>query len=138
MGCGMTTRLPIPVLSQEVTAKIDMEQVRAFAVASGDFNPVHTSVEAAQAAGLAGPVLHGMIIAGRFEAFLERLADYTIAELHVRFVRPVPVGSVLTISARSLGSSDHEIHLRLLAKEEGSGLAAIAEARLRPISQPPQ
>lgn len=134
----MTTPLPVPVLSQELTAKIDMEQVRAFAVASGDFNPIHTSVEAAQAAGLAGPVVHGMIIAGLFEAFLELLPGYAIAELHVRFVRPVPVGSVLTISARSLGSSDHELHLRLLAKEEGSGLVAIAEARLKPTSHPPQ
>lgn len=134
----MTTGLPVPDFSQEVTARIDMEQVRAFAVASGDTNPIHTSVEAAQAAGLAGPVLHGMIIAGHFELFLERLSDYTIAELHIRFVRPVPVGSVITISARSLGPSDHELHLRLLAKGEASGLAAVAEARLKPISQPAQ
>jgi len=134
----MTTGLPVPELSQEVTARFDMDQVRAFAVASGDSNPIHTSVEAAQAAGLAGPVLHGMIIAGRLEAFLERLAGYAIAEMQVRFVRPVPVGSTLTISARSLGSSDHHLHLRLLAKAERTGLAAVAEARLKPISHPTQ
>ena len=42
-----------------------------------------------QAAGLAGPVLHGMIVAGRFETFLERLEGYEIVELRVRFVESV-------------------------------------------------
>jgi acyl dehydratase len=117
-------------------AVIDMEQVRAFAVASGDFNPIHTSVDAAQAAGLAGPVLHGMIVAGRFETFLERLEGYEIVELRVRFVRPVPVDSALTISARPLAASGQGLHLRLLATGGGSGLVAIAEARLEPLSEP--
>jgi acyl dehydratase len=117
-------------------AVIGMEQVRAFAVASGDFNPIHTSADAAQAAGLAGPVLHGMIVAGRFETFLERLEGYEIVELRVRFVRPVPVGSALTISARPFADLGQGLHLRLLATGGGSGLVAIAEARLEPLSEP--
>ena len=132
----MTTRAPVPALSPEVMAVIGMEQVRAFAVASGDFNPIHTSADAARAAGLAGPVLHGMIVAGRFETFLERLEGYEIVELRVRFVRPVPVGSALTISARPFAASGQGLHLRLLAAGGGSGLVAIAEARLEPLSEP--
>ena len=132
----MTASALVPALSPEVTAAIGMEQVRAFAVASGDFNPIHTSADAAQAAGLAGPVLHGMIVAGRFETFLERLEGYEIVELRVRFVRPVPVGSALTISARPLAASGQGLHLRLLATVGGSGLVAIAEARLEPLSEP--
>lgn len=131
----MTAIAPGPVLLPEVTAVISMDQVKAFAAASGDFNPIHTSADEAQSAGLAGPVLHGMIVAGRFETFLERLEGYAISELRVRFVRPVPVGSVLTISARTLGTSAPDIHLRLLATSEGSGLVAIAEARLVPSSE---
>ena len=127
-----TPDLPAP----ETTSPITMEQVRAFAEASGDSNPIHLSSEAARAAGLAGPVLHGMIVAGRFELFLERMKNCALAELQVRFVRPVPVGSALTISARPIEVSGAELRLRLLANIAGGALVAIAEARLAPVSQP--
>lgn len=127
----MSAILPAP----ETTPPITMEQVIAFGTASGDSNPVHLSEDAACAAGLAGPVLHGMIVAGRFETFLERMEGYEIAELQVRFVRPVPVGRALMIAARPIDHSGPQHHIRLLAKVEGV-LVAIAEARLEPLSEP--
>jgi len=135
----MTAAFSVPGLAQDVTSEIGMEQVMAFAAASGDANPIHTSAEAALAAGLGGPVLHGMIVAGRFETFLERLEGHEIVELNVRFVRPVPVGNALTISVRPAGGSPHSgLHLRLLATVDGIGLVAIADARLEPRSEPSQ
>ena len=134
----MTAALLVPGIASDVTSEIGMAQVRAFAAASGDSNLIHTSAEAALAAGLAGPVLHGMIVAGRFETFLERLEGHEIAELNVRFVRPVPVGSALAISGRPAGSPDSGLHLRLLATVDGIGLVAIADARLEPRSEPSQ
>ena len=125
----MSVMLPAP----ETTPPITMAQVMAFAAASGDSNPVHLSEDAARAAGLAGPVLHGMIIAGRFETFLERMEGYEIAELQVHFVRPVPVGSALTIAARAIDVSGPQHHIRLLATI-GGVLVSIAEARLAPLS----
>jgi acyl dehydratase len=127
----MSVMLPAP----ETTPPITMAQVMAFAAASGDSNPVHLSEDAALAAGLAGPVLHGMIIAGRFETFLERMEGYEIVELQVRFVRPVPVGSALTIAARAIDVSGPQHHIRLLATM-GGVLVSIAEARLEPLSDP--
>lgn len=127
----MSLILPAP----ETTPPITMAQVMAFAAASGDSNPVHLSEDAARAAGLAGPVLHGMIIAGCFETFLERMEGYEIAELQVRFVRPVPVGSALTIAARPINVSGPQYHIRLLATIEGV-LVSIAEVRLEPLSDP--
>jgi acyl dehydratase len=127
----MSASLPAP----ETTPPITMAQVMDFAAASGDSNLVHLSEEAARAAGLAGPVLHGMIVAGRFEMFVERMHGYEIAELQVRFIRPVPVGSALTIAARPLDVSGPQHHIRLLATIEGV-LVAIAEARLAPPSYP--
>lgn len=129
---SVVPELPPP----ELTARISIEQVEAFAVASGDHNPIHLSVDAARAAGLEGPVLHGMIVAGRLEAFLEKIDTHCISELQVRFVRPVPVGRSLAISARALDLTGSQIHLRLLASLEGGGLVAIAEARLAPTSRP--
>ena len=127
----MSVMLPAP----ETTPPITMAQVMAFAAASGDGNPVHLSEDAARAAGLAGPVLHGMIVAGRFATFLERMDGYEIAELQVRFVRPVPVGSALTIAARAIDVSGAQHHIRLLATI-GGVLVSIAEARLEPLSDP--
>lgn len=134
----MTAAVSAPVILPEVTPEIGVEQVMAFAAASGDGNPIHTSAEAAQAAGLAGPVLHGMIVAGRFEIFLERLEGFEIVELQVQFARPVPVGSALTISARPLEAPGGGLHFRLLANVDGIGLVAIARARLEPRSEPSQ
>jgi fatty acid synthase len=114
----------------ETTHAITMTQVLAFADVSCDHNAIHVSVDAARAAGLEGPVLHGMIVAGRFETFLERLDGFQIVELLVRFVRPVPVGSALRISSRHIGNRDRGLRLRLLATIEDGVLVAIAEAGL--------
>lgn len=129
---------PPPVIPPpQTTSVITMEQVKAFAIASGDSNPIHLSSEAAQAAGLSGPVLHGMIIVGRLESYLQQMSDYEIRELQVRFVRPAPVGSALTMSLRHIGSSDEELHLRLIANIENGVLVAIGEARMaRRLSHP--
>lgn len=127
----MFTNLPAP----QTTSPITLAQVSAFAAISGDANPIHLSEDAARGAGLPGPVLHGMIVAGRFEIYLEQISDFAIAGLRVRFVRPAPVGSSITVSARRIGSSGKQLHLRLLASIEGDVLVAIGEARLEPISQ---
>lgn len=93
-------------------------------------NPIHLSDERARAAGLEGRVLHGMFIASRFEAFLERVPHGRLTELSVRFVRPAPVGSTLAISARALAFDGAQLHLRLLAHIVGGTLVAIGDARL--------
>ncbi|MCX7350443.1 MAG: MaoC family dehydratase [Alphaproteobacteria bacterium] len=130
----MTSILP----ELELIPPVTTEHVTAFAAASGDGNPIHLSGDAARAAGLEGPVLHGMFIAGRFETFLERVADHEIAELQVRLVRPAPVGSALAISARPIDGADAGLRLRLLAKTGSGVLVAIAEARLVARSEPSQ
>ncbi len=129
---GTDDTLPAP----ETIPVVAIEQVRAFAAASGDSNPIHISPDAARAAGFDAPLLHGMFIAGRFETFLERFGSYHIAELRVNFVRPVPVGSALTISSRRIAGPD--LRLRLLANIAGGALVAVAEARLAATSEPAQ
>lgn len=124
--------LPAPAVLPPVTAA----QVLEFAIASGDHNPIHLSPEAARSAGLEGPVLHGMFIACRFEIFLEQVEGFDVEELTVTFVRPVPVGSTLTIACRQIGVPGPHLRLRLLANIEGGKLAAVAEARLVAASNP--
>ena len=48
-------------LSERTTPPIDRDQLRRYAEASGDPNPIHLSDEAAEAAGLPGVIAHGML-----------------------------------------------------------------------------
>jgi len=124
----MTSEIPAP----QQTGVVTTEQVLAFARASGDENPIHFSPSHARDAGLEKPILHGMFIAARFEALLESLRDHHTVTLQIRFVRPVPVGSALSLKARKLDMADSRLHLRLLATLADGTLVAIAEAGLEP------
>jgi acyl dehydratase len=48
-------------LEEVTTPPIDRDQLRRYAEASGDQNPIHLSDEAAGAAGLPGVIAHGML-----------------------------------------------------------------------------
>ncbi len=48
-------------LEERTTPPIGRDQLRKYAEASGDPNPIHLSDEAAEAAGLPGVIAHGML-----------------------------------------------------------------------------
>lgn len=85
-----------------VTQRVDADQAVRYASASGDYMPIHLDDEAARAAGLPGPILHGLCtmafcaraVTGRFcpenPERLKRIA--------LRFARPVLPGQTLTHS----------------------------------------
>ena len=91
----------------EVTTRVDLDQARRYAEASGDRNPIHLDDIAARAVGLPGVILHGMCtmalcatglvdaVAGGDPARLRRLA--------VRFYRPVFPGNDLVTSVFAAG-----------------------------------
>lgn len=110
---------------------ISPETVRQFSLTQRDFNPIHVSAAAAQAAGFNGPIVHGVFIIGQFERLIRSWQAMDIVSLQGRFLRPVSVGAVLVLSGRVLQKMDDALSLRLLAKDEGGSLVAIGEARLR-------
>lgn len=92
-------RLPTrsPDLSCSIATRLD--QALLFRL-SGDSNPLHADLHAAQAAGFNGPLLHGRCllgIAGR--AILRTICDYDytlITGIEAAFVAPAYPGDVLT------------------------------------------
>ena len=76
-------------------------QLIKYAGASGDYNPIHTVDEAAEAAGLPGVIAHGMLTAATmglpFSPYLEH--GY-VKELEVRFSGMVYLGDEITIGGR--------------------------------------
>ena len=87
-------------LTPLVKPAITQEQLRRYAEASGDYNPIHLDEQAAQQVGLAGVIAHGMLSMAFLGQFVNRqIADIQGARmehLKVRFLNMVRLGDTLT------------------------------------------
>jgi acyl dehydratase len=83
-----------------VKPPITLEQLKRYAIASGDTNPIHIDEEAARRVGLDGVIAHGMLSMAFLGQFITQLiADTTGAQLmhfRVRFSSMVHLDDVLT------------------------------------------
>jgi acyl dehydratase len=98
------------VLYEEST-KVDEDQPRRYAEASGDHNPIHLDEATAKMAGLPGVILHGMCtMAIATKAAVNGVAggDPTkIKRVAVRFSRPVLPGQELTTKLWNTGEGTY-------------------------------
>ena len=87
-------------LTPLVKPPIMQEQLRRYAEASGDHNPIHLSEEAAHRVGLDSVIAHGMLSMAFLGQFIQQqIADNPqayIANLKVRYVAMVRLGDTLT------------------------------------------
>ncbi len=129
----MTGRMP-PL----TVGPIGQAQIEAFALASGDGNPLHVSTPIARTIGLEAAPVHGMLlVAFLHEAVRRHQPHAMISNLSTRFMAPVPVGESIEISGRVVqrkGAFD-PIIMRLLVKTGSGTLACMAEATL---ASPPE
>ena len=88
-------------LSQEITR----EQIKAYADASGDQNPIHQVDEVALAMGLPGVIAHGMLSFGLLSRAITDWLDDPgrLRRLEVRFSTMVRPGDVLTCKGTVAG-----------------------------------
>ncbi len=89
---------PIPTSSRVVTR----EDVKAYAEASGDRNPLHQEDEVARAAGFPGIIAHGMFTTGHLVSCLvDWLGDPTrLHRVRVQFRAPVFMGEAIVAGGR--------------------------------------
>src|SRR5579859_2023552 len=87
-------------LSPLVKPPITQEQLRRYADASGDHNPIHLDEQAAQRVGLDSVIAHGMLSMAFLGQFVnQQIADIPgarIEHLKVRFISMVRLGDTLT------------------------------------------
>ncbi len=87
-------------LSPLVKPPITQEQLRRYADASGDHNPIHLDEEVARRVGLNGVIAHGMLSMAFLGQLLEQqLADIPgafVAALKVRYINMVRLGDTIT------------------------------------------
>jgi acyl dehydratase len=123
---------PTADLERLVLGSVDAEIVRRYAEASLDLNPIHVSHTAAAAAGLDGPVVHGMFIMGQFERLLRcRRPGCKIAALSAQFVRPLLVGDSLEVGGRILSVIANQTCMaRLVARNSAGQLVAAGEGTI--------
>ena len=90
--------LEVPVLARVVTR----EDVRAYAEAGGDLNPLHLDDAAARAAGLPGIIAHGMFTMGHMAACVVTWCGgpEAITRLVAQFRSPVFLGETIVAGGR--------------------------------------
>ena len=125
-----------PKAGEEIRAQdfgpFDRDALARYAAVSGDDNPLHLDPNAARAAGLAGPPVHGMLMLSCFEPLIMRWRDdLFIARLAGKFLRPVLAGGGIRVSGRVMRRRDvprPELTLRLTARAQNNDLAILGEA----------
>jgi acyl dehydratase len=89
-------------LEERTRPPIDRDQLRKYAEASGDPNPIHLSDEAAAAAGLPGVIAHGMLtVATMGLLFSPYLEHGHVKTFRSRFSGMVFLGDTLRVGGRA-------------------------------------
>ena len=97
---------------REITAK----DVRTFADITGDDNPLHVDPEYAARTRFGGPIVHGVFLAGLISKILGR--DFpghgsVAVSISCKFLRPVPVGSTVTVEVKVAEKIEKRRHIRM-------------------------
>ena len=124
---------------QELEAPIDLNKLRRYAWASGDYNPIHYDRAVAEHMGLPGPIVHGMYCMGVLHSSLISLVgpkDYTIKEWDSRFTAMVPIDSRCKVAFKVIAKSDAEIRIEIALCVLGGPEAILAcKARVTLLNQ---
>ena len=100
-GVGDVVDTPRSVLgSAKVSAPTDMT---AFAIVSGDYNPIHTSRRGAKLAGLDEPIVHGMWLCAAAEYATQKIAGTRILGWTYRMFGMVALGDVVDVRVERVG-----------------------------------
>ena len=80
---------------------INSLQTQRYAAASLDNNPLHSDSDAARAAGLDRPIVHGMLVFGQFERVLMAWRrDLKVLRFNGTFLQPLPIDTGITLNSR--------------------------------------
>ena len=108
--------------------------VHAYLALAQDPNPIHTSDDAAQSAGLAGAVVPGMFFAGVVEfMLLQALPNTSLADMKLRFMAPVLIGEALRygVMVRAQTESGQPKLVRVFVVRSDNVIAAIADISMQ-------
>jgi len=121
-------------LPEAILGPFGAADVGRYADVSGDTNPIHVDAAAARTAGLAGPVVQGMLVMAHMVRIAEAWrSDAVIMTARALFVRPIGMDERLIVEGRVVQSGEvptaWQCTLRITARNEAGAVAAIVEAQ---------
>jgi acyl dehydratase len=134
------TTLELPQVGEKFAAQpfkpCGMDDLRRYAAASGDDNPIHLDPELARRVGLPAPLVHGMLLMSRFvPALTIWRPDLALIRLSSKFLRPIFIdepgelsGRVAQITPGDSSGKPTKFLLRLMMHNEKRELALVGEA----------
>lgn len=95
---------------------ITAEDVKTFADITGDDNPIHVDEEYAKQSRFGKPIVHGVLLLGLLSKVMGR--DFpghgsVAVGISCRFLRPVPVGSEVTLEVKVADKKDEHRHIKM-------------------------
>lgn len=129
-GTGLPRSIDPASLDCIVTKPLDRTAVDAYLDLSGDRNPLHSDDLYAQACGLSGAVVPGMLVAGLLENALATLRpDLPLTEARVRFLAPIYLGSNLRFCLQTpkTGPDGKVSRTRIFVMDSDDTVTAIAD-----------
>ena len=106
----------------EFTKTISDEDIRRFAAASGDTNPLHLDDEFAEKTRFKGRIAHGTLVGGLISAALARIPGLVIyLSQDLEFHNPVRVGDRVTAECEiieDLGNNQYRLQTRVVDGEK--------------------
>ncbi len=121
-----------------VNRVITAADVQTFAQLTGDDNPIHVDEEYASTTRFGKPIVHGVFLLGIVSKVLGR--DFpghgsVAVSISARFLRPVPVGSEITVEVKITEKLERMQHIRgRVYVYVGGKMALGGEATLIPPS----
>lgn len=123
-------------LSPLVKPPIEQEQLKRYAAASGDYNPIHLDPDAARRVGLDDVIAHGMLSMAFLGQFVnQQIADdprARVGKLKVRYINMVRLGDTLTcqgkIAARTHDKSEEAITIECWVQNQRGEQVTAGEA----------
>lgn len=115
---------------------IQVDHLVRYAEASGDFNPIHRSLDAAHEVGLPGIIAHGMLSAGllaeRATQFMKPWGNrWKLRSFQTRFKGMVFIDDTIGFSGIVKSRDDQELRLDLVAKNQRGEVVTTATAIYR-------
>lgn len=119
----------------ELRQRLSQERITAYAMASGDHNPIHLDPAYARAAGLPSTIAHGLFTMGVAAAQVELWAQGTAwtSRVSCRFSAPLPSGQEVTGRPRVVEATAELATVELEAlSESGERVLGRASLTLQP------
>jgi acyl dehydratase len=102
--------------SYTTTRVISADDVQTFADITGDDNPIHLDATYAEKSRFGKPIVHGVLLLGLLSKVMGR--DFpghgsVAVGISCRFLRPVPVGSEVTLEVKVADKNDERRHIKV-------------------------